>query len=373
MLNSNSEDEGTFVLAFQQYTGAAMAKGGEDTAFYRYNRLVALNEVGANPGRWGNGLGAFHALCAQNAKRWPQSMLTLSTHDTKRGADLRLRIAALSEVPEDWAAIVRSWMARHEPLREHGPDANDAYLLYQTLAGAWPIDEERVREYVLKAVREAKHHTTWTEPDEVYESSLTRYIQQILADEGFAAECAQLSRRLAEIANRSSLAQTLLLLTAPGVPDLYQGSELWDLNLVDPDNRRPVDFALRSRLLDEASGLTVSEVLARMDEGLPKLWLIAKALNLRRERPALFEGDYTPVYATGAGSDHLVAFLRSDRLIAIAPRLTGSNGALGDTTLALPAGRWRDWLTGTESDGGNQTAAALLREFPVALLVKDED
>jgi (1->4)-alpha-D-glucan 1-alpha-D-glucosylmutase len=300
-------------------------------------------------------------------------MLTLSTHDTKRGADLRMRIAALSEIPEDWAATVRSWMARHEALREQGPDVNDAYMLYQTLAAAWPIDEGRVREYMLKAVREARVHTTWTEPDEVYEGSLTRYIQQVLADEDFGVQCAQLSRRLADIANQSALSQTLLLLTAPGVPDLYQGSELWDLSLVDPDNRRPVDFALRSRLLDEASGLTASEVLARMEEGLPKLWLIAKTLDLRRESPGLSEGDYTPLHPTGAGADHVVAFLRNNHLIAIAPRLTARGDSVStDASLTLPAGRWRNWLTGTLSDGGEQTIVDLLRDFPVALLVKDE-
>jgi len=373
LLEPGGQEETAFVLAFQQYTGPAMAKGGEDTAFYRYNRLVTLNEVGGNPGHWSSSVDAFHALCARNAERWPQTMLTISTHDAKRGADLRMRIAALSEMPDVWAATVRSWMARHESLREHGPDGNDAYLLYQTLVGAWPIEAERVREYMLKAVREAKRHTTWTEPDEVYEGALCRYVDQVLADEGFASECAQFSRRLADIANRSSVAQTLLLLTAPGVPDLYQGSELWDLSLVDPDNRRPVDFALRLRLLEEAAALTASEVMARMDEGLPKLWLIMMTLNLRRERPGLFEGTYTPLHAEGAGSDHLVAFLRNERLIAIAPRLTaGDDSSLVDAILTLPTGQWRDLYSGTLWDCGQHTAAVLLRDFPVALLIKDE-
>ena len=226
---------------------------------------------------------------------------------------------------------------------------------------------------MLKAVREAKRHTTWTEPDEVYEGALCRYVDQVLADEGFASECAQFSRRLADIANRSSVAQTLLLLTAPGVPDLYQGSELWDLSLVDPDNRRPVDFALRLRLLEEAAALTASQVIARMDEGLPKLWLIMMTLNLRRERPGLFEGTYTPLHAEGAGSDHLVAFLRNERLIAIAPRLTaGDDSSLVDAILTLPTGQWRDLYSGTLWDCGQHTAAVLLRDFPVALLIKDE-
>jgi (1->4)-alpha-D-glucan 1-alpha-D-glucosylmutase len=374
LLEPSTEQEAGFVLAFQQYTGPAMAKGGEDTTLYRYNRFIALNEVGANPGRWSTSVEAFHALCTRNAQRSPATMLTLSTHDTKRGADVRLRIAALTEIPDEWSAMVRSWMTRHEALREHGPDANDAYLLYQTLVGAWPIDEGRAREYMLKAVREAKRHTTWTEPDEVYEGALGTFIQHVLADEGFAEECGHLALQLAAIGNRSSLAQTLLLLAAPGIPDIYQGSELWDVNLVDPDNRRPVDFDLRRHLLEGAAALRAPEVIARADEGLPKLWLIAKTLNRRRDEPELFEGAYIPLYFEGPGAGHLIAFQRNDRLIAIAPRLTGGyDRALSDATLTLPVGRWRDLYTATLLEGGRHTASALLSEFPVALLIKDED
>jgi (1->4)-alpha-D-glucan 1-alpha-D-glucosylmutase len=366
--------ESEFVLAFQQLTGPAMAKGAEDTAFYCYNRLASLNEVGGDPGRFGVPPATFHALCARNAERWPRTLLTTSTHDTKRGEDVRLRIDAISELTQEWLALVARWGQAHERYRRGGlPDRNATYLLYQTLAGAWPLDEARAWEYTLKAAHEAKTYTSWIEPDEAYESALRSFVSALLNDVTFRDECAAFAARLDVIARTTSLSQTLLKLTAPGVPDFYQGTELWQLSLVDPDNRRLVDYELRRRLLDQAKRMSAAEVLRENDSGLPKLWLIWKTLSLRRQRPELFDGAYEPVYASGARGDCVVALRRGERLIAVVPRLVSRLGdGWDDTSLTLPEGAWRNWLTGAEIGRGDVPAGELLRDFPVALLVRGE-
>ncbi len=372
LLRQHGEAESAFVVAWQQLTGPAMAKGAEDTAFYCYNRLVSLNEVGGDPGRFGVSLEAFHAFCKRNAEFWPRTLLTTSTHDTKRGEDVRLRIDAITELTDAWSALVGGWLQAHEAYRHNGlPDHRTAYLLYQTLVGAWPIDEARAQEYMLKAAREAKLFTSWMEPDAAYEEALHDFVASLLKDETFTTECTALAANLDTIARTSSLAQTLLKLTAPGVPDFYQGSELWQLDLVDPDNRRPVDYDERRRLLAEAKGLSAADVLEHADTGLPKLWLIWKTLSLRNQHPELFAGDYEPLYADGPQRDSAVAFRRGDGLIAVAPRLvsriaTGWDGS----KLTLPEGAWRNWLTGAELQGGDVQLDDLLRDFPVALLVK---
>jgi (1->4)-alpha-D-glucan 1-alpha-D-glucosylmutase len=262
-------------------------------------------------------------------------------------------------------------MPRHAALREKGPDANDAYLLYQTLVGAWPLEVERAQSFMLKAVREAARHTSWTDPNESYEAGLRSFVTSVFADAAFVEECAVLSTRLERIARRSSLAQTLLKLTAPGVPDLYQGSELGELSLVDPDNRRPVDFGHRSRLLNEVATLSADDVLLHADVGLPKLWLIWKVLTLRRERPDLFAGDYEPLYASGQSAGRIVAFMRNGRLIAVAPRLIGEAGTI-DALLRLPEGTWRNLLSESVNlHSGDLLISNLLYPFPVALLVRD--
>ncbi len=393
-LGHNVESE--LVLRFQQLTGPAMAKGVEDTAFYSFNRLVALNEVGGDPGRFGVAPEELHRALAEAAERRPEAMLATSTHDTKRSADVRARLALLSEIPTEWGTAVRRWTAHNRRHRRAGqlpdlsgspdrldppdlPDLNIEYLFYQTLVGAWPLTAERACAYLEKAAREAKAYTSWTSPDATYEEALRGFVQAALADPVFTADVAAFVAPLVAPGRVTSLGQTLLQLAAPGVPDLYQGSELWDLSLVDPDNRRPVDFGLRRRLLAElARGLSLEEILARSDEGLPKLCLIRQGLALRRRLPEVFgpAGSYEPLAARGDRAGHCFAFVRSapsGRVIVVLPRLVlGLAGDWGDTSLDLPAGGWRDELTGAAWAGGPVRLAEVLRRFPVALLVRTD-
>ena len=303
------------------------------------------------------------------------ALLTTSLYRTKRSEDVRARIGLLSETPERWGEAVRRWATRNERLRVGGsPDRNAEYLLYQTLVGAWPIDEQRLTQYMLKAVREAKQRTNWTSPDAEYESALQGFIAGALADEEFVNDLRAFVESIATAGWTTSLAQTLLKLTAPGVPDIYQGCDLWDLSLVDPDNRRPVDYTLRQRLLSELEGRSPEEIWARREEGLPKLWLIQRALATRREHAAAFgaRGTYEPLTAHGPRAAHVVAFVRGGVVVSIAPRLVvGLGDGWDDTSLDLPAGRWRDALTGEPRAGGALTLGEALRRFPVALLVRE--
>ncbi len=370
-----SGPEAELVLRFQQLTGPVMAKGVEDTAFYNYNRLVSLNEVGGDPGRFGVPVEEIHRELAFARERWPATMLATSTHDTKRSEDARSRIALLSEIPERWGEAVRRWMERHERYRVPGPaglwpDRNAEYLLYQSLVGTWPIETERVVAYMEKAAREAKAHTAWTRTDQEYEDALRSFVEAVLGDPGFVADLEAFVAPLVEPGRINSLALTLIKLTAPGVPDLYQGMELWSFALVDPDNRRPVDYEVRRRLLAELKSATPEQVLARGDEGLPKMWTIRQALQLRRSRPEVFaEGDYRALSAAGEKAGHVFAFARGREAVTVVPRLVLKlAGEWGNTRLELPAGRWRNELTGEDVEGGNRPLAGLLARFPVALL-----
>lgn len=370
--------EEELVLRFQQLTGPAMAKGVEDTAFYNFHRLIALNEVGGDPGRFGIPLEDFHRACAATQERWPFTMTATSTHDTKRSEDVRARLCLLSEVPERWGEAVRRWTdlaERHRDLSSTPgglPDRNTAYLLWQTLVGAWPIGADRAFAYMEKAAREAKAFTAWTRTDEVFEEALRRFVEGVLADPEITAGLEAFVAPLVEPGRINSLALTLLRLTCPGIPDTYQGTELWDLSLVDPDNRRPVDYGLRRKLLDELKrGLSPEEILARMDEGLPKLWLLRQGLHLRRRRPKELgpRGRYRPLPARGERAENATAFTRGGAVAAIAPRLVlGLGGAWGDTAVELPEGSWRNVLTGEEIEGGERQLGTLLARFPVALL-----
>jgi (1->4)-alpha-D-glucan 1-alpha-D-glucosylmutase len=372
LMERRDEAAAEFVLAFQQVSGPAMAKGAEDTAFYTANRLVCLNEVGGNPGRFGATVGSFHRLCSNYAEAWPGTMLPTATHDTKRGEDVRTRIAALSETVYEWSMLVRGWMQAHEAFKTNGaPDDNTRYLLYQTLVGAWPAGEERIASYMLKAVREAKTHTSWLATDDGYEAALRQYVAALMANEAFLAQCGAFAGRLASIAHLSSLSQTLLKLTAPGIPDFYQGTELWDLNLVDPDNRRPVDYEARARLLEEVQTLSLPEVLERMPEGVPKLWLIRKTLELRNDSPELFRGAYTPVYASGPNADCVIAFIRAGRLLTVVPRLPQRFSDEDETAVSVPQGKWRSVFTKARVHAGEVPVRTLLADFPVALLVRE--
>jgi len=367
--------EAEVVTRFQQLTGPAMAKGVEDTAFYNFNRLVALNEVGGDPGRFGIASEEFHRACAETQERWPSTLLATSTHDTKRSEDVRARLYLLSEIPERWGEAVRRWSGRADRYRTDGaPDRNTEYLLWQTLVGAWPIGSDRAAAYMEKAARESKVATAWTRVDEAWEEALRRFISGALADPGITADLETFVEPLVEPGRINSLALTLLRLACPGIPDTYQGSELWDLSLVDPDNRRPVDYELRRQLLDELKrGLRPEEILARSDEGLPKLWLLRQGLHLRRGRPDAFgpHGGYRPLPVRGGRAEHAVAFARGDEVVAVAPRLVlGLAGAWGETSVELPAGSWRNELTGDEVEGGERRLRELLARFPVALLAR---
>jgi len=408
-----------FVMKFQQLTGPVMAKGVEDTAFYVFNRLVSLNEVGGEPAKFGTSPDAFHDFCAERQRHWPHAMNASSTHDTKRSEDVRARIHVLSEMPEEWERRVLRWMemnARHrsEVEGEPAPSANDEYLLYQTLIGAWPLEPfdgdgeresfaARIRAYMEKATREAKVHTSWIDPDEEYDDAIARFVDAVLDPAragGFLEDFSRFQAPIARWGMVNALSQTLLKLTAPGVPDIYQGQEMWDFSLVDPDNRRPVDYERRRRALERIRGTSGDELssLARQlrahwKEGTIKLHLTSRALRLRGDHPGLFaDGDYIPLHLEGEWREHAVAFARShgeSRCLIVVPRLlatlagaTGSDPleepvAWGDTRIGpspwLP-GRWLDRLSGAALEVGEDGVeiGRMLADFPVALLVREE-
>jgi (1->4)-alpha-D-glucan 1-alpha-D-glucosylmutase len=297
-------------------------------------------------------------------RHWPRTMLASSTHDTKRGEDVRARIALLSGIPDLWAETVLRWAARNERLKTAGlPDRNTEYLLYQTLVGAWPISVERLQAYMLKAAREAKRQTSWTSPNAAFEQALDAFVEGIANDSEFMADVRAFIEPLILPGRISSLAQTLIKLTAPGVPDTYQGTEIWDLSLVDPDNRRPVDFDLRRTLALSLESMTAEEVMGRTDEGLPKLWVITRALALRNKMET-----YEALPLTGSKAANAIAYSRGN-IVAIVPRLLYDLDAWEDTAMELPIDKtWRNVLTGDEFAGGNILLSSLFRRFPVALL-----
>jgi (1->4)-alpha-D-glucan 1-alpha-D-glucosylmutase len=350
---------------FEQTSGPVMAKGVEDSAYYRWARFVALNEVGGNPARFGSTVEEFHAAQQRRAVRYPESMTTLSTHDTKRSEDVRARLAVLAELPGEWTQLVRTLLGRH-PLA----DRSLAHLVWQNLVGAWPLSRERAHAYVEKAAREAGTSTTWTDPVQEFEEQLHALVDSAYDDPATAADIDAFVTRIAPLGWSNSLAQKLLQLTMPGVPDVYQGSELWDYSLVDPDNRRPVDYALRRKLLAE---LDRGRVPAVDESGAAKLLVVSRTLRARRDNPGWFAG-YEPVEVTGSAAGHLVAFDRGG-VVAVATRLPAglATDGWGDTALQLPNGAWRDLFTGDRvvSDVAGVAADVLLSRLPVALLVRD--
>jgi (1->4)-alpha-D-glucan 1-alpha-D-glucosylmutase len=367
--------ETDFALRFQQLSGPVMAKGVEDTTFYQFNRLVSLNEVGGNPGRFGTSVEEFHEANARIARDWPGTLLASSTHDTKRSEDVRARISLLAEIPEAWAAAANRWAEMNERHKREGmPDRNAEYLLYQVLVGAHPLGADRAVAFMEKASREAKVHTSWIDPRPEYDEALAAFVQAILEDPAFTADLDAFVAPLVAPGRTNSLAQTLLKLTSPGVPDVYQGTEVWDLSLVDPDNRRPVDYEARRRLLARVRDAPAADVLGWSDDGAPKQWLIQRALDVRRRCEATFAtGAYTPLPASGERAGNVVAYLRGDDVVVIVPRLVMGLAAAGGwagTTVPLPAGRWVDQLGGSTADEGPVHLAPLLSGFPVALLVR---
>ncbi|MEU6038692.1 malto-oligosyltrehalose synthase [Actinomadura sp. NPDC047616] len=371
-----------FVVRFQQTSAPLAAKGVEDTAFYRWSRLVSLNEVGGDPARFSVSPGDFHAFCARQARDWPTAMTTLSTHDTKRQEDVRARLAVLSEMAGPWAAAVRRWRAWAGDGSPLEPDLD--YLLWQTLVGAWPIEEGRLTEFLTKAMREAKTRTSWLDGDPGYEAAVLAHARRVLEDADLVADLATFVSQLEPYARVVMLGQKIVQLTMPGVPDVYQGCELVGLSLVDPDNRRPVDYGSRRARL------------AHLDaEGAPrdvddlKLLITSRALRLRRDHPEWFSASYEPARVTGATSAHAVAYLRGSgalsgrggrpgdaRVLTLATRLPVGleiHGGWGETTVDVPAGRWHDRLTGRVHEaGGPLPLAELLADLPVALLVREE-
>jgi (1->4)-alpha-D-glucan 1-alpha-D-glucosylmutase len=349
-------------VRLQQLCGAATAKSMEDCLFYRDARLVSLNEVGGEPARFGVSVAEFHERATTRARLWPQAMVALSTHDTKRGEDVRARIGVLSQVPSLWEQYVNAWQQRTAP-----PDAATGLFLLQNMFGVWPTDgavtdelRRRLHAYAEKAIRESGAHTSWNDPDDEFEIAVHTWIDAII-DGPVATEMTGLLGRLDLHARSDALGQKLLALTVPGVPDLYQGTELFDDSLVDPDNRRPIDYRARR------------EALNAMNH--PKIRVAATALRLRRDRPASFtDGGYTPVLAEGPSSQHLVAFVRGDDVLTAVSRHTVrlSETGWGDTALTLPAGTWTDRISGGRFSG-RVLAVELFADLPVALLVRDDD
>ncbi len=394
-----------FAMKLQQYSGPVMAKGLEDTTFYRYNRHVALNEVGGEPDRFGIALPAFHKANAYRAKHWPHAMLGTSTHDTKRGEDTRARLAVLSDLPEEWTRQVTTWSrllrARRGDLDgTAAPDRNDEYLLYQLLVGSWPVellegmDEAALDTYgkrlagaLEKSMREAKLHSGWTAPDAAYEESMQSFARDALDTSrgGFLASFLPFAQRVARLGVQNSLIQVVMKLTLPGVPDIYQGCEMWDLSLMDPDNRRPVDYGLRQDALSDLSqrlgdhdahGPLMAGLLEKWQDGRIKLAVTAVLLDLRRRLPALFaEGGYEPLPVEGGRADRAIAYGRShgdDRLLVLVARHPGQRDAdpgWGDATFALPDGRWVDLFGGGTFEGGDRVPLQhLFGTLPVLVL-----
>jgi len=401
-----------FVMRLQQFTGPLMAKGVEDTLFYVYNRFIGLNDVGGAPEEFGVALEEFHNQNQYQQEHWPHTLNATSTHDTKRSEDVRSRLSALSELPEEWAAQARSWSElnadKKQTLSDERvvPEANDEYFLYQTLVGAYPFDDtelpdfkERVKAYVVKAVREAKVHTAWLRPDEEYENGYVQFVETLLTpskDNIFLDKLQHFQTRIAEYGIYNALSQLLIKLTAPGIPDFYQGTELWDLSLVDPDNRRPVDYAKRSSALDHIQtewqkqpAKLIETLLENREDGHIKLFLMLRGLAARNYFRNVFRsGTYHPVTVTGEHAERVIAFVRhkgEHTVITLVPRfLTGlvQPGTLplgkevwGNTALDLPnsaAATWKNWLTDESVElGDTPLMGDLFKTFPLALLVSE--
>jgi (1->4)-alpha-D-glucan 1-alpha-D-glucosylmutase len=368
--------EAETALRFQQLTGPVMAKAVEDTAFYRYMPLLSVNEVGGDPGAPETDIEDFHAWCSRAQSCHPYGLLATSTHDTKRSEDVRARISVLSEMADEWAATALRWRVLNRRHRVADlPDAATEWMLYQTLVGAWPIASERALAYLEKAVREAKLQTSWGQPSPIYEGAVGHFAGAVLRSRRFLAELSQLVDIVRRPGYSNSLAFKLLTLTAPGVPDIYQGSELWDFSLVDPDNRRPVDYDARRALLKEAEGADLCTAWANGDDrGLTKLAVVQRALALRARKQAAFgeggPGAYTPLGARGPAAGHVVAFSRGKGVVVVVTRwpLTLERaGGWRSTSLTLPTGRWSDVLSGRTWEGEVALGQAL-KGLPVALL-----
>lgn len=380
-LESERENWVAFIMRWQQFTGRVMAKGVEDTALYNYNRLVSLNEVGGNPGRERDfdAVEEFHSRNERVQRDWPDTLNATSTHDTKRSEDVRARISVLSEIADEWIAEAPRWSKMNEKLRVDGaPDPNTEYFIYQTLMGMWPVEEEerdtveeRLTQYLEKASREAKTYTSWIDPNPVYEEGLKKFATAILQNHEFCGAFDALQTRVAFHGFLNALSQVVLKIASPGAPDFYQGSEIWDLSLVDPDNRRPVDYETRRAMLkklksgSERGSLDLPTMIRRWFDGRIKLYVTWKALELR---PKFARADYRPL----RGSENVVAFMRGDDVLVAVPRLTTRFGKCvvpigevwGDATLPIE-GRWRNIFTGDTLESSK--LSDVFARFPVAM------
>ncbi len=394
-------------MRLQQFTGAVMAKGLEDTAFYRYSRFLSTNEVGSNPSQFGGTLEEFHEFNILRQQKWPLSLCALSTHDTKRGEDVRARLNVISEFPEEFKKAVKEWeelnvKKKKRINRKLAPDCNEEYYLYQTLLGSFPWDLNERQEYIerlklhmVKVLREAKINSNWSSPNLSYEQVVSTFTEGILNSESFLQSFLSLQKKIAFYGFFNTLSQTMLKSTCPGIPDFYQGSELWDLNLVDPDNRRPINFKERQKALSEISNLHASmssELLERPENGKAKMYVIFKTLQFRRKMKQLFEeGKYIPLAITGHRKKNIFAFARKkENLCAIVivtrffTELINPNEAWsktkidwGDTHINLPenvSSKWTDVLTNRTqtSEDGTLRVKDVLSAFPVALLFSGE-
>jgi (1->4)-alpha-D-glucan 1-alpha-D-glucosylmutase len=366
------------VMRWQQFTGPVMAKGVEDTSFYNYNRLLSLNEVGGEPGRGSDfdPVAELHERNARMARDWPHTMNATSTHDTKRSEDVRARIHVLSELPEEWQQAVQEWTRVNAPLKKNGvPHPNEEWMLYQTLVGMWPLDPaeestvpERLRAFLEKAAREAKTHSSWLSPNEEYEKSLQDFATAILEHQPFMDSFRPFQQRIAFHGFLNSLSQVVLKTCSSGLPDFYQGSELWDFSLVDPDNRRPVDYGRRTSMLRSLA--PPAALLEQWQDGAIKLFVTARTLAARARHVDAFRGAYR---AVATGTDHAVAFTRGDDVLVAVPRLTtrfGNVAPLGDVwgDAALDVGgRWRNVFTDEIVEGGRLALRDVFATFPVAV------
>ncbi|KAI9095820.1 hypothetical protein DFS34DRAFT_624907 [Phlyctochytrium arcticum] len=366
-----------FVSRLQQTCGPVMAKGIEDTAFYRYFRLTALNEVGGDPAEFGKTIQEFHEACQVMQKDWPLTMTTLSTHDTKRAEDVRARLAVLSEFPQEWSEAVAQWSSHVDSLGlQNRPDKNTEYLFWQTLVGAYPISTDRLAAYMDKAIHESKVSTSHTDPNPAFDASVKLLVETVLSTPSLLSQIESFVEKIKLYGRLNALTQKAIQLTMPGIPDVYQGCELEDYSLVDPDNRRPVDYTLRRTLLAKLDGKNGGPPDID-DLGTAKLYVTSRLLRLRRDHADVFVGPdatYTPIHATGPRSDNLIAFLRSNKILTIAPRLHVSireRGGWQGTTITVPEGRWRDVLSGKMVEGGQVPVEEVVSGFPVAVLVKE--
>lgn len=389
-----------FAMKFQQYTGPVQAKGVEDTAFYRYAPLLSLNEVGGDPLRFGRTVDEFHLENQERLSKWPLSMLATSTHDTKRGEDARARINVLSEIPDEFRIRVNQWARINAGKRsivdgEAAPDRRDEYCFYQALTGAWPVDSsfvpdlnfvERIQGYMSKMTREAKRHTSWINPNQAYDNAISEFVRKTLLDKRFLKTFWPFIEKVARWGVSNSLAQVVLKTASPGVPDFYQGTELWDFSLVDPDNRRAVDYDLRQKFLQEIMPLVerpdstkVIDLLQNWQDGRIKLYLTACCLHIRRKWPDVFlEGEYLPVAVHGDAREHVVAFVRQvqeRRVLAVATRLAATrNVEWGETLIdwSWPGSVLSNVLTGERIQADSSVSVeSMLRILPVGLWVEE--